>query len=421
MDAVAKEPQSFEPRTSRPSDQAATPEGQNAKAEPRGVFDRGALGRMVECGCVTVIGLDAVRSRLGPRWPQRRERIWEAVQHHLSRRLGPRDYFARIDDVDILVATGDTREEAHAVSLGILTELLSFFLGEQAPADLRIEEVVSIDGDLIVRTKVDPATVTPALPSRPLNRSRLPDWSTLAFVSSDGRDIRVAFELERVFSLRSFAGAALRINPVLTDGRTGDRLPGNWREKLSFSDVLHIDFAALDALAPLRANVEAHKLVAPVSVETLFSGRGRAGVVARIGPDEQDGSAPIIEIIGVDAGTPGGRLVEAVSVLKRCAKAVIVRAALNRGHLESLHDCQLSGLSLDCSGAIDNDRKLLAALWSFSKAAKTIGPLTLALGLPSASACGLAATVGVTHASVRETPRCVTPAVKLSALEIAAA
>jgi hypothetical protein len=403
-----REPRSFAPDEPRPA----------SRLDHCAALDRGALAGLVESGCVTVIGLDAVRERLGPRWEQRRGRFWQAVEHHLSRRLRPRDFFARIDEVDLLLVAGDSRDEALTASLNILRELLAFFLGEHDPADLRVETVTGLRDDLIVRSRVDPRTLQP--PARPAIRLErpLPNWSSLAFVATDGRDIRVAFELERVLSLRSFAGAALRINPVLSEADTGIRLGPQWREQLGFADVLHVDLAALDLLAPLRANLDVHKLIAPVSLDTLFSSRGRAGVLERLSGGEAGGPTPLIEIIGVDGGTPRGRLGEAVAVMARCAHGVIARTGLTRAHQQALSDCQLSGLSLDCAPLAAEERRMLASLWTFAKAARDVGPISLALGLPTEAGCSLAAAVGVSHATVHEP---FAPAVRPSDLEAHAA
>ncbi len=394
--AAAHEPRSFEPAQ------------RLASVDADAVLLRLASAGLIERGCVTIIGLDALKAQLGERWEARRERVWEAVEQRLRQRLRPSDVYARIGEVDLLLACGDSREAALAVSLNILKELLAFFLGDRALSDrtaasLRLERVASAPGGGFRRQPVDPSTVRPAPVPRGAEAAPGPDWSALWLAASDGRELRIAFDFERLFSMRSLTGAAVRLRPVVHDARTGQPLGPAWRETLSFQDVLSIDLMVLDVLKPLRDAGKAHKVIAPLSLETLFSLRGRAGVIGRLSnADPSAGSAPILEILGVDGGTPKGRLAETVSVMKRCTRAVIARARLDRSCLKAMTGCQLSGVSADFADWPDEERRLLAGLWQFSKAAREIGSFRVAIGLPNAAACGLAATVGVTHASVRD-------------------
>ena len=377
----------FEPRS------FAESTGALSRSSP-GVGDRrdnAALSGLAAGGRLTVISLAAVRTRLGSSWPQRRERVWEAVDRQLSRRLQPADRYERISEVEIMLAVGRTREESLAFSVNLLKELLVFFLGEPGCGDLRVESVASVRDGRIVWAKVDPSTIaTP--PNMP------PDG--VALLTADGRELRLTFELERIFSVRNAVGAGLRIKPILSEAFSDQPVGPDWRETLAFADLMKVDLATLGALEPLRSAIAAHKLIVPVSVQTVFSERGLTGVLSHLDGGEAAALGPLVEICGVDVGTPRARLEETVSMMKRYAKGVIARTTANRWQEEALRACRFSGLSMDC-GAIRDKAKLQAALSSFGKAAHRIGPVSLALGLPTDGGCELAAAAGVSHASLK--------------------
>ena len=386
-------------------------------ARPDDGADQSALERlvssgMVERGCVVVLGLDAIRARLGDRWPYKRAQVWETIENHLSRRLRPEDFHLQIGETELLLASPDSRETNLARALNIQKELLTFFLGRQAPADLKISQVVAIDGDLMVSEPVDDHTLAQAVAAaaeqsaraaRPEPTDANKAWSALSFVTSEGRDLEVTFEFERVLNLDSFAGAAVRVRPVMWDRTTGARMGSDWRREMAFADELNIDLATLDAARPLYMASQARKVIVPCGLGALVSIRGRAGAIGRMSHDEAaTASSLIVEIMGVDGGTPPGQLVETVAVLRRHCKAVIARTNLTRACTQVLKEGQLAGLSVDCCDFPDDERTLLAALWHVSKMSKPVGRLLLTLGLPSMEACRLAKAVGATHASMRQ-------------------
>lgn len=241
---------------------------------------------------------------------------------------------------------------------------------------------------------------------RPAAAVALPDWSATSFTASDGREIRVSFRLERVFSLRSFAGAVLRIHPAPSAGGAPDP---NWRAHMSFEDVLRVDLATLEVLAPLRAAMDAEKLIAPLSLESLLSRQGQEKVLKRLAGER--GPMPIVEIVSVEGGAPREMLGEAGAALGACAKGVIVRVEPSWPRLDVP---ALLGLSLDCS-RFDDEGSLLGALWGFARSARAAGVRSLALGLCSQSCFELAAGVGISHASVREPPAALRPAAQARA------
>ena len=95
------------------------------------VLDRLQNTALLESGAVNVIGLDAIRRKLGDRWPHKRSQIWEHVERELERNLGPADIFLRTDDISYMIAQpGSAGFAAQSICLSILQDILKFFLGE---------------------------------------------------------------------------------------------------------------------------------------------------------------------------------------------------------------------------------------------------------------------------------------------------
>ena len=107
-------------------------------------------------GAVNMIGLDAIRRKLGDRWPAKRARVWEHVEKELERRLGPADLAVRVDDINYLIALSSAPGfAAQALCLTILQDVLKFFLGEMKPGDISVRQVTEVTGTSIVSAPVD--------------------------------------------------------------------------------------------------------------------------------------------------------------------------------------------------------------------------------------------------------------------------
>src|ERR1700749_4997671 len=99
----------------------AAPEGRIDRITTAG--GREALERSSSCeplgsGPVNTIGLDAIRRKLGDRWPTKAPRVWEHLERELERTLGAAGIFVRLDDVSYLIAQpGEDGFAAQAVCL----------------------------------------------------------------------------------------------------------------------------------------------------------------------------------------------------------------------------------------------------------------------------------------------------------------
>jgi len=401
-------------------------------ADGHEVLERLALSRLTHGDGVVVIGLDAIRDRLGSRWAAKREQIWEGVERHLEHRLKPGDSHARVGDVELLLATESTPQAAVGRGLYLLRELLVFFLGDQKPCDMKISQVITSPSGAVMLLPLGPAEIAAAaqggdsrLSARAVTPLSGPVSTSMAaareilkpqvsaphdtlkpvsFAASDGRTLEVRFEFDQVFNLGvgDFASSALSVRPEVWETPGAGRLGPKWRRQLAFADVLRIDKAALDAAGAICAQADSPAVIVPVSLDTLVCARGAAAVADRFAAMAPGASAHLVcEIVGVDQGTPPSHLTEAMALLRRHYKAVVVRSLADRGCIEVMAACRPQAISLDCENLPVDPRALLIAMSNFRKSVKPICKSTLMLGLPSMEARRLAAAAGATQASVR--------------------
>src|SRR4051812_4810536 len=75
-----------------------------ASADAASMLDRLQGSTLVTEGKITLLGLDAVRERLGERWPVKREQVWEQVERCIARQMGPAVMIVRVCETDYVVA-----------------------------------------------------------------------------------------------------------------------------------------------------------------------------------------------------------------------------------------------------------------------------------------------------------------------------
>jgi hypothetical protein len=290
-----------------------------------------ALGQ----GQICLIGLDAVRERLGARWVGRREVVYEYAQATLRRRLGPRDFFLRISETEFLVAQpGVGRLAGQACCLNVLREVLTYFLGSATTADIVVCEVSSIEERRIGARALDPfaleaeAAALPPEPPRAAPVARAAPsltsqdrWSP--FVSHDGRRLRVSCQLEPVFQLKTYGRIGYRMTRRVLQLPVETPLSASEEANLTGADLERLDFATLArGLNRLQHEAEGARqpsLMLPVSYATLSSHRGRAQLAdffrAAQGSVQQ---GLICEVCDID-GVPPGALLAATSLISRSA------------------------------------------------------------------------------------------------------
>ena len=379
-------------------------------AQARDGLERLAGSEVLNAGAVNLIGLDAIRDHLGPRWAGKRDRIWEHVERDLEKRLGAFDMALRLDEATYLVAMpGATRFAAQVTCLHALQEILKFFLGESRPSDIRVSNVTQVTGDSVSSAPLDAVQLAaesckpppaylpdteleqPAKAWRPplagrtesglfLSRARLPVDVRLGVqaVRNLKRDLVTSYLIERV------------TQPSVEDP----------------ADLLQVDIATVAYAASLMQEHQTTggrlTLHVPISYASAASIRGRELALQIMRGTTASGRVKpsLIEIADLEPGVPPSRLLETVSLLKPFCMGVLARVRPSHGALAAVKNCGLRGLVLEAHGLGNTPAELAPRLKAFADAAHGITPNLIVHGLNAPGLIATAAAAGFTHASL---------------------
>lgn len=384
-------------------------------ALPGPVLQRLTGNDLVSRGSVNVISIKAIRQWAGEWWSQKRGDVWTYVELKLNEHLDRQDMRARISDSEFLIAmNNDQGLAAQATSVKILEDVLTHLLGAASPMDLGIRSVIGIEGGEAVCKPIDAAVVLAARARRDSARSPVrvavdpADESRrtpVAFTTAGGAALRVDFTLEHVVSLRRNVTTAVRIEPMVTHLASGRQAHARALTKLSDRDVAFIDESTLKYAAVFARSAQGPntpELILPASFRTLGTQRGRDLLTGTAGLSLALLRGGVqIELVDVTRGTPAGRLLEVVGLLRALTRGVIARVPPDKEALRVLRDARVAGLTLDASDLTGEAGKIAMDIMAFGRDARGLAPMTILQGLPQEGYFAAADTAGLTHASLR--------------------
>jgi hypothetical protein len=386
-------------------------------ADLAAVMERLAGSPLAEEGRVCLIGLDAIRNRLGDRWAGRRAQVHEHVERTLARHLPIGGWFARVSEVDfVVVQPALSRYAAQASCLTYLRELMEHFLGMCAPADLRVREVTRLGPRGLEAQPLDPRAVAAVgvTGSKGAAPAETPasgdDWEALRaqnpFEAASGELLRVSCRLDPLFRLPEFVQVGYRLTRRVVDERTGATLSFEALSRLTTFDLEKIDLATIargfSRLSSERAKASAPALVLPVNFPTLASQKARRALIACLKAARQATPVRVTCEISRLEGVPANALYSAVGMMKPFCDGVIGGVESPRRTASGLRGSGLAGIAFDYAGPSGEDPdRMLAALGPMIEAAHTVSPRVMVLGLKTPRELGLAAALRATHATLR--------------------
>lgn len=384
---------------------------------PAPVLHRLAGTDLIARGSVNVISVRAIRAWAGDWWAQKRGDVWTYVERKLTEHLDRNDMRARISDSEFLIAmNSDQGLAAQATSVRILEDVLTHLLGSVDLNDIGISSVIGLENGEAVCRRIDAATVLAARARRDSQRSPVrraveagdeARRTPVAFTTAAGAALRVDFTLEHVVSLRRNVATAIRIEPVVTHLGTGRQASSRAVSRLPDRDIAFIDEATLKYAALFARGAQGHNvpdLILPASFRTLGTQRGRDMLTGTPGLSlALLRGGVMIELVDITRGTPSGRLIEVVGLLKALTRGVIARVPPEKDALRGLKDARLSGLTLDASDLVGPAERVATDIMNFGRDAKGVAPMTTLQGLPAEGYFAAAETAGLTHAALRAT------------------
>jgi len=389
------------------------------------VLDRLSHPALIAAGLVTVIGLDAIRRKLGDRWPIKRAQIWDHVDRELERTLGAADIFLRTDDVSYTIAQpGSDRYAAQAVCFSVLQEVLKFFLGESRAADIDVRTVSSIVGGQMTSQPVDLTKL----------RRGGPTAGTGSVAETPAEQLAAAV----TGPLADHAPAAAHWKPPLL-GRSSiiELSPtkrGNFDLKLSVEGVWNLKRGVLTSFLVERNGVRGKTDVAeleeidvatlvyvstlldeqaeqggaltlhlPLSFTSLATQRTRQRLLSLTQPvREAMRRTVLLEIVDLDPGVPPSRLIEVVGLVHSLFVGIIGRVKPTKAALAAVKGCGLRGVAVNAEQLNPYQPEFDARLKAFAALSRDVSPNLIIHGLPNTRLVDVATAAGFTHASTSE-------------------
>jgi hypothetical protein len=386
------------------------------------VLDRLGNPALLDAGLVSVIGLDAIRRKIGDRWPLKRAQIWDHVERELERTLSPADIFLRTDDISYTIAQpGSDRYAAQAVCFSILQEVLKFFLGESRAADIDVRTVSSIAGGQMTSQPVDltklrrgPApqgpVETPAEQLAAAVAGPLADHAPAAAhwkppLAGRSSIIELAPAKRGAFDLKLKVDGVWNLKRGVITSFLIER--EGVRGKTDMADLEEIDVATLVyASTILDEQVDqggSLTLHLPLSFTSLATQRTRQRLLELTGGvREAMRRTVLLEIVDLDPGVPPSRLIEIVGLVRSLCLGVIGRVRPTKAALAAVKGCGLRGVAVNAEHLGPHQPEFDARLKAFVTLARDISPNLLVHGLPNPKLIDVATAAGFTHASTND-------------------
>jgi GGDEF domain-containing protein len=365
---------------------------------------------LVERGSVVLLGLDAVRDRLGDRWERKRDQVLEHVDRLVERKLKPHDLFLRVGDAEYLLALPDEdRAGAHAVGLRLLREILTFFLGAAHHRDLKLHSVTDLSGPSVgfrPFTGEETAHAERAA-SAPAAHEHLRDpseaWRYVETPLGGGASASLGLRCQLVRALHNDMVTAQRVDVQLFDSFDGAPLSLRTQIDLDPAAHLRIDLAALHHVHARQMEMVGQGVrllgLAPLSIRTLTNLRTRIEYLQAVKdlPGAGGPAALLLEVVHLEHGTPQGRLLESATVLRPFCKGVVMRAPPDRAVIASLRGVPLVGVSAAPWCWAGSPMKTQGELKLIGEAVRGLAPLTFAFNLLDDPEVAAARAAGFTH------------------------
>jgi hypothetical protein len=381
---------------------------------------------LLDSGVVNVIGLDAIRRKLGDRWPAKRAQIWEHVERELDRGLSPADIYFRTDEISYMIAQpGAAGFAAQSVCMSILQEVLKFFLGESRFADIDVRTVTAIEGNQVTSAAVDliklrrgvataPSSAGPASIETPAEQLAHAVTGPLADQAPApapwkpplaGRSSIIELEPPKrePFDLKLTVDGVWNLRRGLITSFLIER--GGVGLHTDAADLAEIDVATF-AYAAVILEEQARQggpltLHVPISFTSLATQRTRDRLLSLTqSVREAMRKAVLLEICGLDAGVPPSRLIEVVGLMRSLCVGVVGRVQPTKAALAAAKGCGLRAVAVEADLLAPHKPEYDARLKAFVTLARPVSPNLLIHGLRDLKQIDLAAATGFSHASV---------------------
>ena len=379
-------------------------------------------------GHAFLLKLDTLIVRLGARWEQKSELVFEHLKTLFERQYPEPNWCIGINGEAwlALLPTVGSRKGALAVT-EFWRELCGFFVGDMSAVEVPLYEVRAEDVDRFSIKPIDLKTWFDAPeddggpikarsgafnvangaeegPGGAAAKGARP-MMVAATVSYGGRNLKIASSVEPLFEMKKMAMIGHRLEGLvmenldntLLDRKALANLDWGLREQV---DVLNVE-QGLKLLRMRSPEQRKMLMVVPAAFSTFASNRARAKItqdVARAGAEM--GLKVLFEVRGLD-GVPPHRVLEIVSMIKPFCMTAVGSVSADRKAIGALSKCGLSGVCVEYDGVKRDDDALKEHLSMLSAAAKASAGACMIQGFDNYRQMAVARLAGVTHASIK--------------------
>ncbi len=379
-------------------------------------------------GHAFLLKLDTLIVRLGAKWEQKAELVFEHLKTGFERQYEEPNWCIGIngDAWLALLPTIGSRKGALAVT-EIWRELCGFFVGDMSAVEVPLHEVRAEDVDRITTKIIDlktwfdapedeggpikarsgafqaPAEGADAESAAAAKAQR--PMMVAATVSYGGRNLKIASSIEPLFEMKKMAMIGHRLEGLvmenldntLLDRKALANLDWGLREQV---DVLNVE-QGLKLLRMRSAEQRKMLMVVPAAFSTFASNRARARITQEVARASAEmGLKVLFEVRGLD-GVPPHRVLEIVSLIKPFCMTAVGSVSADRKAISALTKCGLSGVCVEYDGVKRDEDGLKEHLSMLSAAAKASAGACMIQGFDNYRQMAVARLAGVTHASIK--------------------
>ena len=359
-----------------------------------------------EAGRVVVLDFAAIQMKIGQRWAARREDVWTQIERAVHRHGGRDTLHCRLNQTEYLLAFARASGvAAQALGFQILEDMFVHFLGQFSDQDLVVRTVASVgNGDIVTsqpiakssRHDLQDAAVASAAATSPATMA-----SGLTLYES-GRQLGVRTSLENVFNLKTDKLIGLRLSTTIQDLDSRRVLNLKERNALSTRALLTIDVHVLDtAKALMSRRSELPVFIIPQALQPVGGSQARFTTFERLnGLELHDRLRLVVEMVGIEAGTPTSRVKETLSLIKPFCRIALCRALPSRTCINALNEAHVQGVSVSSRDLGLDGTRLAGELLAFGEAVKKTSLVRVATGLTSQAHVAVCSVAGFTHVTM---------------------
>jgi len=380
-------------------------------------------------GRAYLIHLDVLAHRLGNKWEQKRDLVFDHLKTIFERKFPEPNWCIRLDDecfLAVILTLGEYKGALSAAELWFSAG--QFFVGDISGETPPLYEAIADDVDRMRLIPIDLNKYFDRAEARPLRQTQAPPTAGVditarasmavgsmnemrrptvagASISAGGWNLRVASAVEPMFEMKKLAMIGHRLDPVVVETSTNVFLDTRAIAAMDWGDREQIDIANIEQgikLLQMRtAEQRRMVMMIPAAFSTFASAKARSRLTTLVGAASREMGLKVLFEIRHLNGVPLGRVSEIVSLLKPHCMTVMGHVTTDARAIGGLKGCGLAGVCLDFDGARRDDGVLEAYLAPLTAAARAATGACMVQGFDNLHQMAVARLAGVSHATIK--------------------